>query len=106
MKYPTTDARVRPHHCRPTRRSLLAAGGALLASPAIDHVHLTGSIETHDAVVWGPPGGKTSAHGAHMVKARIGHHLCPRTLSSGRDVFDELESGRYVGRAVITDFGT
>lgn len=35
MKYPTTDARVRPHHCRPTRRSLLAAGGALLASPAL-----------------------------------------------------------------------
>jgi aldehyde dehydrogenase (NAD(P)+) len=31
-------------------------GKALLASPAIDHVHMTGSIETHDAVVWGPPG--------------------------------------------------
>lgn len=32
------------------------AGKALLASPHVDHVHLTGSIETHDAIVWGPPG--------------------------------------------------
>jgi len=32
------------------------AGKALLASPHVDHVHMTGSIETHDAIVWGPPG--------------------------------------------------
>ncbi len=32
------------------------AGKAMLASPAVDHVHMTGSIETHDAIVWGPPG--------------------------------------------------
>jgi acyl-CoA reductase-like NAD-dependent aldehyde dehydrogenase len=32
------------------------AGKALLASPHVDHVHLTGSSETHDAIVWGPPG--------------------------------------------------
>jgi len=31
-------------------------GRALLASPDVDHVHVTGSIETHDAIVWGPPG--------------------------------------------------
>jgi acyl-CoA reductase-like NAD-dependent aldehyde dehydrogenase len=34
----------------------IESGKALLASPAVDHVHMTGSIETHDAVVWGPPG--------------------------------------------------
>jgi aldehyde dehydrogenase (NAD(P)+) len=32
------------------------AGKALLGSPHVDHVHMTGSIETHDAIVWGPPG--------------------------------------------------
>ena len=41
-------------------------------------------------VVYGPAGGKNSAHGQHMVKARPGHHLAPRALSSGRDVFQEL----------------
>jgi 2-polyprenyl-6-methoxyphenol hydroxylase-like FAD-dependent oxidoreductase len=44
-------------------------------------------------VVAGPPGGKTTAHGQHMVKARAGHHLAPQKLSSGRDVFEELGRG-------------
>ncbi len=42
------------------------------------------------AVVFGPAGGKSSAHGTHMVKARAGHHLTPRTLTSGKDAFEEL----------------
>ena len=41
-------------------------------------------------VVIGPPGGKCSAHGEHLAKARSGHHLTPRPLSDGRDVFDAL----------------
>jgi len=32
------------------------AGKTLLGSKHVDHVHLTGAIETHDAIVWGPPG--------------------------------------------------
>jgi hypothetical protein len=28
-----------------------------------------------------------------MMKARAGHHLAPRTLSSGRDAFEELGDG-------------
>jgi len=32
------------------------AGKALLGSPHVGHVHMTGSIETHDAIVWGPVG--------------------------------------------------
>lgn len=32
------------------------AGRALLGSPHVSHVHMTGAIETHDAIVWGPPG--------------------------------------------------
>ncbi|HYP86909.1 MAG TPA: aldehyde dehydrogenase family protein, partial [Polyangiaceae bacterium] len=32
------------------------AGKALLGSPHVGHVHMTGSLETHDAIVWGPPG--------------------------------------------------
>ena len=41
-------------------------------------------------VVFGPPNGKSSAHGEHSFKARAGHHLTPQPLSSGRNVFEEL----------------
>jgi hypothetical protein len=44
-------------------------------------------------VVMGPPNGVCSAHGTHMVKARAGHHLAPRALSWGRNVFEELGPG-------------
>lgn len=44
-------------------------------------------------VVFGPHGGKSSASGSHMFKARAGHHLPPQVLSSGRNVFQELGSG-------------
>jgi acyl-CoA reductase-like NAD-dependent aldehyde dehydrogenase len=32
------------------------AGAYLAAHPGIDAIHVTGSIETHDRIVWGPPG--------------------------------------------------
>ncbi len=41
-------------------------------------------------VVFGPLGGVSSAHGNHTFKARAGHHLPSRRLSSGRNVFEEL----------------
>ncbi len=41
-------------------------------------------------IVFGPPGGVSSAHGSHVFKARAGHHLPPQKLSSGRNVFEEL----------------
>src|SRR3984957_6001713 len=41
-------------------------------------------------IVYGPPGGVSSAHGSHTFKARAGHHLPPQLLSSGRNVFEEL----------------
>jgi 2-polyprenyl-6-methoxyphenol hydroxylase-like FAD-dependent oxidoreductase len=44
-------------------------------------------------VVIGPPGGKSTAHGEHVFKARSGHHLVPQQLSSGRNVFEELGAG-------------
>jgi hypothetical protein len=44
-------------------------------------------------IVFGPPKGKSSAHGSHTFKARAGHHLPPQTLSSGRNVFEELGRG-------------
>ena len=44
-------------------------------------------------VVLGPPGGVTSAHGSHTFTARPGHHLPPRVLSSGRNVFETLGRG-------------
>ena len=42
---------------------------------------------------WARPAACRSAHGEHMIKARAGHHLTPRALSSGRNVFEELGPG-------------
>jgi 2-polyprenyl-6-methoxyphenol hydroxylase-like FAD-dependent oxidoreductase len=41
-------------------------------------------------IVFGAPGGVSSAHGSHAFAARAGHHLPPQLLSSGRNVFEEL----------------
>jgi aldehyde dehydrogenase (NAD(P)+) len=51
-------------------------GKALLASPYVDHVHLTGAIETHDAIVWGPPGAEQSE------RRRQGHPLLHKSVTS------------------------
>jgi len=44
-------------------------------------------------VVAGPPGGVSRAYGTHAFTARAGHHLSPRKLSSGRNVFERLGDG-------------
>ena len=44
-------------------------------------------------VVAGPPGATCGAHGQHMHKARAGHHLSPQPLTSGRNVYEELDQG-------------
>jgi len=51
-------------------------------------------------IVAGPPGASCSAIGSHQFAARPGHHLAPRRLASGRDVFEELGSG-----FTLLDFG-
>ena len=55
-----------------------------------------GVYEPHyegSSVIWGPEGGVCSAHGSHTLQARIGHHLPPATLSSGKGVHEELSPG-------------
>jgi 2-polyprenyl-6-methoxyphenol hydroxylase-like FAD-dependent oxidoreductase len=42
------------------------------------------------SIIFGPPGGVSSAQGTHTFEARPGHHLPPQLLSSGRNVFEEL----------------
>jgi hypothetical protein len=44
-------------------------------------------------VVMGPAGGVCSIHGRMSFKAEAGHHLPPKELSSGRNVFEELGDG-------------
>ena len=44
------------------------------------------------SIVFGGPSAASSARGAHMFKARPGHHLPPQLLSSGHNVFEELGS--------------
>jgi 2-polyprenyl-6-methoxyphenol hydroxylase-like FAD-dependent oxidoreductase len=51
------------------------------------------SYEPHyegSSVVMGPPGGVCTIHGAYTHVAQAGHHLSPRVLSSGRNVYEEL----------------
>jgi 4-hydroxyisophthalate hydroxylase len=45
------------------------------------------------SIVWGPPGSTCSAIGSHEFAARAGHHLTPRQLSLGKNVFEELGEG-------------
>jgi len=45
------------------------------------------------SVIDGPAGGVCSAHGSHSFEARIGHHLPPQPLSSGKEVYEEFGSG-------------
>jgi hypothetical protein len=54
------------------------------------------SYEPHyegSSVVDGPAGSVCSIHGTHTLAARAGHHVAPLTLSSGRNVFEELGPG-------------
>jgi 4-hydroxyisophthalate hydroxylase len=52
------------------------------------------------SIVAGPPGAICSAIGSHQFAARAGHHLAPRQLTSGRNVFEELGEG-----FTLLDFG-
>jgi hypothetical protein len=45
------------------------------------------------SVVMGAPGAVCSIDGEHMITARAGHHLAPRTLSSGANVYESLGPG-------------
>jgi 4-hydroxyisophthalate hydroxylase len=45
------------------------------------------------SIVWGGEGTACSAIGSHQTAARAGHHLAPRRLASGRDVYEELGDG-------------
>jgi 4-hydroxyisophthalate hydroxylase len=45
------------------------------------------------SIVWGPPGSACSAMGSHQFTARAGHHLAPRPLSSGSNIFEEFGDG-------------
>jgi 4-hydroxyisophthalate hydroxylase len=43
--------------------------------------------------VFGPAGAVSSAIGSHAYAARAGHHLTPQPLSSGKNIFEELDGG-------------
>jgi 2-polyprenyl-6-methoxyphenol hydroxylase-like FAD-dependent oxidoreductase len=45
------------------------------------------------SIVKGSPGSICSAIGSHEFAARAGHHLAPRQLTLGRNVFEKLGSG-------------
>ncbi len=61
-----------------------AIGGALAYHPRISAVHMTGSEQTHDAIVWGP--------GEEGPAAKAAGGTPARTLLTGLDLGDDAES--------------
>jgi 4-hydroxyisophthalate hydroxylase len=57
-------------------------------APASYEPHYEGS-----PIVWGPAGSASGVRGQHTFEARAGHHLAPRELSSGANVFERLTDG-------------
>ncbi|WP_332712768.1 FAD-dependent monooxygenase [Pelagibacterium mangrovi] len=53
------------------------------------------------SLVFGPDGALCNAKGSHSAKARPGHHLTPRMLSDGRNVYEALGPGY-----TLLSFGT
>lgn len=45
--------RTRPRRALPPRYRCTAVGKALCEHPAIESIHLTGSADTYNAIVWG-----------------------------------------------------
>lgn len=69
---------------------------AAWATRETEYADRTQAYEPHyegSAIVFGPPGGRCSAHGEHTFRARAGHHLPPQPLSTGRNVYESLGPG-------------
>jgi 2-polyprenyl-6-methoxyphenol hydroxylase-like FAD-dependent oxidoreductase len=66
------------------KRAWMARTGGEFAPPWYEP-HYEGS-----PVIVGAPSESIGIHGAHIFKAQPGHHLAPATLSSGRNVYEEL----------------
>jgi 4-hydroxyisophthalate hydroxylase len=62
--------------------------GKQVDGPSTFEPHYEGS-----SVIVGPPGAVNGIHGVYSHVAQAGHHLSPRTLSTGRNVFAELGDG-------------
>ncbi|HLZ30694.1 MAG TPA: FAD-dependent monooxygenase [Chloroflexota bacterium] len=78
--------RYNPEHDRAEFEQAWAEYGATWGTRAQAYEpHYEGS-----SVVMGPADGKCSIHGRMSFKAEAGHHLAPKGLSSGRNVFEEL----------------
>jgi len=72
-------------------------------SGARSEVHSFAPHYEGSPIVWGPPGGRCSAAGAHSLKAQPGHHLAPQSLSSGRNIFEELSDDFTLAAFGATD---
>jgi 2-polyprenyl-6-methoxyphenol hydroxylase-like FAD-dependent oxidoreductase len=81
--------RYNPHKDRAEFEQAWAEYGARWGTqPQTYEPHYEGS-----SVVMGPEGGVCSINGRMSFKAEAGHHLAPKGLSGGRNVFEELSDG-------------
>ena len=80
----------------PAMQDLIAGHVDMMIDPAANTLPQVRAGLPHyegSSIIFGPSHGKCSAHGTHTFKARAGHHLPPQLLSSGRNVFEELDIG-------------
>ena len=73
-------------------------GATRMLRPQTYEPHYEGS-----SVVMGPAGAACSIHGRMAFKAEAGHHLAPKPLSSGRNVFEELQTNGFTLLALDAD---
>ena len=73
-----------------TDRQRFEAEWSARSSGARSEVHSFEPNYEGSSIVAGPSGGVCGAIGSHEFAARAGHHLAPRQLSSGRNIFEEL----------------
>lgn len=85
-------------------------GAVLVEHPAVDAIHVTGSVETHDRIVWGPPGPereRRKREGQPLTKKRVTSELgnvSPGLVVPDRYTERELERiARSVAGMVINN---
>jgi len=74
-------------------RAAFERAWAARGSQAPSEIHAFEPNYEGSPIVWGAAGAACSAVGSHAFVARAGHHLAPRPLSCGRNVFAELGDG-------------
>ena len=87
-------------------------GSRVVTHPSVDAIHITGGVETHDAIVWGPPGTESDERRRFdqpllekTISAELGN-VSPWIIIPGRFTKRQLEyQAENVASSVINNAG-